>query len=81
MKRFILYSLFLTIGIMGVQSAVPEGYYDSLNGLTGRALRKAAANRVRSHTAISYSSGTWTAFVSIVSAFPCVTDLSTPPTA
>lgn len=62
MKRFILYSLFLTIGIMGVQSAVPEGYYDSLNGLTGRALRKAAANRVRSHTAISYSSGTWTAF-------------------
>lgn len=43
-------------------AAVPEGYYDALNGKTGKALRQAAKSVVRKHTAISYSSGTWDAF-------------------
>ncbi|MDE6271754.1 MAG: endonuclease [Muribaculaceae bacterium] len=44
------------------RSAVPEGYYDSLSGLNGSALRKAAKAKVRNHTVISYGDNTWNAF-------------------
>lgn len=48
----------------GVMADVPDGYYDSLSGLNGTALRKAAKNVVRNHTRISYGNATWDAFKS-----------------
>ncbi len=43
-------------------AAVPEGYYDSLEGKKKDALKKAAKAVVRSHTAVSYGNATWEAF-------------------
>lgn len=45
-----------------VMAEVPEGYYDSLTGLHGSALRKAAKAKVRNHKVISYGDNTWEAF-------------------
>lgn len=61
MKRFILNILVcgFSLACMG---SVPEGYYDSLEGLTGKTLRKSAAKLASGHKEISYSSGTWDAF-------------------
>ena len=41
---------------------IPDGYYNSLEGLCGVALKKAAKNKVRNHTVISYGDDTWLAF-------------------
>ncbi|MDE6811041.1 MAG: endonuclease, partial [Muribaculaceae bacterium] len=43
-------------------AAVPDGYYDSLSGLSGAALRKAAKAVVRDHKVVSYGTDTWNAF-------------------
>ncbi len=43
-------------------AAEPAGYYNSLNGKKDIELKKAVKAIVVNHTAISYSSGTWTAF-------------------
>ena len=40
----------------------PAGYYDSLEGKTGVALKKAVKAIVRKHTVISYDDATWNAF-------------------
>ena len=40
----------------------PAGYYDSLEGKTGVALKKAVKAIVRKHTVISYGDATWNAF-------------------
>lgn len=64
MKRTILNLLMLSMGASLMQGAVPDGYYNSLEGLTGKALRQAAAKRVSSHTAVSYGDNTWAAFKS-----------------
>ncbi len=45
-------------------AAIPEGYYDSLEGLKKSDLKRAAKNCVRNHTAISYGNSTWEAFES-----------------
>lgn len=41
---------------------VPTGYYDRLEGLSGAALKKAAKNIAKNHTAISYGDDTWEVF-------------------
>ena len=41
---------------MTVNSAVPTGYYKSLNGKSGQALKNAIYSLVRPHTVVSYSS-------------------------
>lgn len=64
MKKLYFNLIMLTLGAAAASAAVPEGYYDSLNGLTGKALRQAAAKKADGHKAISYSSGTWDAFKS-----------------
>lgn len=40
----------------------PAGYYSSLEGKTGTALKAAVKNIVRKHTVISYGDNTWNAF-------------------
>ncbi len=47
---------------LSVTAAIPDGYYDSLEGLSKAQLKDAAKKRVRSHKAVSYNSGTWEAF-------------------
>lgn len=64
MNRLYLNIMIMALGVAAASAAVPEGYYDSLNGLTGKALRKAAAKKADGHKAITYSSGTWDAFKS-----------------
>lgn len=44
-------------------SAIPSGYYDGLEGLSGVSLKKAVKSAARSHTAISYNAGTWGVFI------------------
>lgn len=44
-------------------AAYSEGYYDSLNGKCGVELAKAIKNLCWNHTQISYSKGTWQAFL------------------
>lgn len=41
---------------------IPDGYYDSLNGLYGSSLRNAISALCADHTQISYSSGSWNVF-------------------
>ncbi len=54
----------MAVAAMSASAAVPSGYYDSLSGLNGSALRKAAKNVVRNHTVVSYGNSTWDAFES-----------------
>lgn len=57
------FSLILILGALTASAGVPDGYYDSLTGLTGKSLRQAAAKIVKQHhTAISYGTNTWEAF-------------------
>ena len=43
-------------------AAVPDGYYNSLEGLSGVQLKAAVKNRARNHTVISYGDDTWDVF-------------------
>lgn len=49
---------------MSAYAAVPAGYYDSLTGLNGSTLRKAAKSVVRNHSVVNYGTDTWNAFKS-----------------
>lgn len=60
MKR--LGFIFLSALALTAGASEPQGYYNSLNGLTGKQLRLAAKAKVRSHTVISYGDNTWDAF-------------------
>ena len=44
-------------------ATIPNGYYDSLDGLSGVSLKKAVKNVAKNHTAISYGNETWTVFL------------------
>lgn len=55
------------LGVAGVVSLsafadAPAGYYNSLEGKTGKALSAAVKDIVRKHTVISYGDDTWSAF-------------------
>lgn len=64
MKRFRLFStVFFSLAMMAGYAVVPGGYYDTLEGQKGLNLRKRAKSIVADHTAISYSGGTWEAFL------------------
>lgn len=54
--------ILFSVVALAASGAVPSGYYDSLTGLTGVELRKAAKAKVASHTVISYGDNTWDAF-------------------
>ena len=59
MKRYnsFLISLLLTIGVgLSAFADAPIGYYRSLNGLKGQALKNAVHNLIKPHTVVSYSS-------------------------
>lgn len=43
-------------------SAVPTGYYDSLDGKSGESLKNAIAALAKGHTVITYNTKTWPAF-------------------
>ena len=52
-------------GILGASADYPTGYYDSLEGKTGAELKKAVkAIALKGKKVISYSYGTWNAFLS-----------------
>lgn len=44
-------------------AAVPNGYYDDLEGKSGVTLKKAVKSAARSHTVISYGNSTWSVFL------------------
>lgn len=60
-KSFLLFSLILPALSW---ATYPAGYYNSLDGKSGSALRTAIKNIANGHKEISYSSGTWDAFLS-----------------
>lgn len=49
---------------INANAAAPEGYYDSLEGKTGVALKKAVKAIAKNHKEISYGDNTWDAFKS-----------------
>lgn len=49
-------------GALAAAAAIPQGYYDSLNGKSGASLREAAKQVAAAHTAIEYGEPTWEAF-------------------
>lgn len=60
--KSIYISLMLTSGAVAM-GAVPDGYYDSLEGLTGVALKKAVKTAgFKNHKAITYGDDTWEVF-------------------
>lgn len=59
MKRFASHYLFLLLTLcvgLTAWADAPIGYYRSLNGLKGQALKNAVHNLIKSHTVVSYSS-------------------------
>lgn len=52
----------LGAGMLTSWGAVPEGYYNPLNGKSGVALRNAVKAAVGNHTRINYGEDTWVAF-------------------
>ncbi|MCH5218831.1 MAG: endonuclease [Muribaculaceae bacterium] len=52
----------LTIVALSATAAVPSGYYDQLEGLSGVSLKKAVKNAAKSHTVIEYGTSTWQVF-------------------
>jgi endonuclease I len=59
MKKLLLFLIFPLFTAAYAQ--IPNGYYNSANGLSGTALQSALHNIIDNHTVISYS-GLWTAF-------------------
>lgn len=62
--RPVLWASGMLLTAVSAYAAIPEGYYDSLEGLKKSELKKAAKNKVRNHTVISYGNSTWDAFES-----------------
>ena len=57
-------AIIATIGFTtGARAALPAGYYNSLEGKSGVALKKAVKSVVRNHTAIPYGDDTWEVFI------------------
>ena len=54
--RKIYLTLALVMAAMTAMGAVPKGYYKSLDGKSGQALKDALFSLIRPHTAVSYSS-------------------------
>lgn len=62
-NNFILFGT-LILSAAGLMAQAPAGYYDSLDGKSGAELKKAVKNiGKKGFHAISYSSGTWNAFL------------------
>lgn len=59
--KFLGISLLLS-ACFSASAAIPDGYYDSLEGLSKEQLKAAAKKKVRSHKSVTYNSGTWDAF-------------------
>lgn len=63
MKNLRLCAMTLATLVAGSAFAeIPSGYYNNLEGLSGVELKRAAKNRVYSHTEISYGDATWEVF-------------------
>lgn len=60
MKSFMMLAAALTA--FGAAAAIPEGYYDSLNGTSGAELKEAAKKVAYTHEAVAYGDATWEAF-------------------
>lgn len=54
--------LSLALFSLTMTAAIPDGYYDRLEGLNGVSLKKAAKAVAKNHTVISYGDNTWDAF-------------------
>lgn len=57
-KKFYILCLFAMMGAVTLVSraGAPSGYYNSLNGLSGQALKDAVFNLISPHTVVSYNS-------------------------
>lgn len=62
MNHELILSSVLLLAAGSAAAAAPEGYYDSLYGKTGAALKAAVKSVVQNHTVISYGDETWSAF-------------------
>lgn len=65
MKGLKTFSIAMAAGIMTAASAiaaVPDGYYDSLEGLSSVKLKQAVKALAREHTVVEYGSDTWKVF-------------------
>lgn len=61
MKKSNIFLSFL-LASFSLTAAVPQGYYDALEGECGVKLKKAAKSVVRKHNVVSYGDDTWDAF-------------------
>lgn len=59
---FTTLSLGAIVALSAAERNIPAGYYNALDGKSGAALKAAAHNVIRKHTAISYGSKTWNVF-------------------
>lgn len=55
-KNFLLTALLVICAGISVFATAPAGYYRSLNGLKGQALKDAVHNLIKPHTVVSYNS-------------------------
>lgn len=62
MKVSVLISGVAVLLSLSAQASYPSGYYDALEGKTGRELMQAAKSIVSNHTVVSYGDRTWDAF-------------------
>ncbi len=60
MKKYIVL-LLITVFAFHMLGQIPQGYYDSANGLSGEALRSELHNIIKNHTSISYNA-LWNAY-------------------
>ena len=60
--KYLLAGFFLAWGALSY-SAIPNGYYDTLEGKSGVSLKKAVKSAARNHTAIDYGTSTWAVFI------------------
>ncbi len=59
-KIFLLISSLLFVSV--IYSQIPAGYYDNAQGQSGAQLKTTLFNIIKTHTAVSYTPGVWTAF-------------------
>lgn len=56
--------IMLILTVSGLSAALPEGYYDSLEGKAGPSLRRAISELSEGHKEVTYGNKTWDAFIS-----------------
>lgn len=61
MKIRLLSLIALAASALGASAAIPQGYYDSCEGKTGRQLLKALEGVISKHTNVGYD-GLWTVY-------------------